>query len=296
MIQAYVSLSSSQIIIHQMAFSSSSLLIFIFVGDSDISRWPSPEYPFIRNQALLTQNHYPEPLIYNYGKSGALLHDVPKQIDRAIAKLKVLVRTIPDPNADNQPQEQHRVYFIATAGENDLSSGFSVDVVMDSYHKVLDSIFFVKSNKNNTRTNIMPTNMKPSLFFFGPKLEPWLNENGNQDSRKAYYQLSDRMEIASTTTPTINGIHHNHNKGRENVTFIDSLISFCGPSADQQGAVLSGKAQAQSEYFHEDGLHLSDKGYRLWKHELELLISQHLYQDRRIDELDVSLGTKVELD
>ena len=55
----------------------------------------------------------------------------------------------------------------------------------------------------------------------------------------------------------------------QKLKFIDCLTLFCGETKDVPGALYGGKAVADDKYFKDDGLHLNDEGYKLWKDLLE---------------------------
>ena len=291
-----------------MACSDSKKLIFILVGDSDISRWPSSEMPSLVDHSVMKHHNFKQPIFSNYSKSGELLQNVPSQVAKALKDLKggrkkskskrkqSLGRQKHNHHHDHDHDVQHEhpsIFFIACAGENDLSSGFSVDTVVHSFHKLVDSIF---SDSN--------CHDRPHLIFFGPKLEPWLNDNDNEEMRKFYYQLNERLIISSSNCArdvTIDHSakegqnHHCHSDGK-NVSYIDSLTLFCGQSANERGSVLSGKAKADETYFDVDGLHLNQEGYKVWKQELERTLEQILCSERCVHSLDMSHGNKVVLD
>ncbi len=249
-----------------------TVINLIFIGDSDIARWPKSQMPSISTHPAL-QHHNFKQVIFNHSQNGALLANVPSQVHRALKEVKKQVHLL----------VPHH-FFIACAGENDLSHGFSVDTVMTSFHNLLETIF--TTNNDDINTNNL------HILFFGPKFEPWLNDD--YEARESYDQLSERMTIHSlkysySSNVLMNDGDHgdcscSHSPVEtsapkiKNVTFIDSLTLFCGETADDMGSVQysTRHAQARSNFFDKDGLHLSDEGYALWKEELELLLSQIL--------------------
>merc|ERR1712224_629879 len=96
----------------------------------------------------------------------------------------------------------------------------------------------------------------------GPKLEPWMEEHNDMTSRKEYFLMSQSFKRIASTHPHSQQIH-----------YIDCLVQFCDESKNQQGAILGGKAKPQRVYFNRDQLHLSNKGYQIWKQILEEQIS-----------------------
>lgn len=265
----------------------------IFIGDSDIARWPESQLPSISTHPVL-QHHNLKQVIFNHSQNGALLANIPSQVQKALKEVKVSACTGTTSTTN---------FFIACAGENDLSHGFSVDTVMTSFHNLLETIFATNDSDD-----------KLHFIFFGPKLEPWLNDD--VEARTSYDQLSERMAIDSLKYSYSSSVLMNGGDGDcgdcshspietsgpkiRNVTFIDTLTHFCGETADDMGSVHSTgtcrHAQAQSKFFDEDGLHLSEEGYALWKEELELLLSRILCNEHCIDSLDHSHGKKIVLD
>lgn len=290
-----------------MACSHSNALNFILIGDSDMAKWPSSQLPSLANLPTLKHHNFKQ-VISNFAKNGALLSNVPSQVEKAIKELNITVDNAPS----NSSRKHHsNVFFIACAGENDLSQGFSVDAVMQSFNSLIDTIFSYSTCNN-----------KPHLIFFGPKIEPWLNasdkdDKNSEEMRKAYFQLSQRLKLCChefNTNVTVDhnhlqkhgfgNNHHCHSDGK-NVTFINSLTLFCDGDEDDGGesyidngigAILSGKVKANEKYFDTDGLHLNEEGYGIWKQELDILTSQILCTERCLDSLDMSRGKNIILD
>jgi lysophospholipase L1-like esterase len=65
-------------------------------------------------------------------------------------------------------------------------------------------------------------------------------------------------------------------KHASRIAFIDCLTMFCGSSGEHPGALFGGRAQAEPQYFDADQLHLSDKGYIIWKLQIEDAIKELL--------------------
>lgn len=135
-----------------------------------------------------------------------------------------------------------RIVVVCCAGENDMGEGTSIDDSKAALQQLLDII------------SEYPRVTK--CVFLGPKLEPWLQDDF--DSRKHYIRLSQAFEKCCTG-----------HKMSSKVQYIDCLVMFCGESGKQAGALLGGKANAEKDYFDDDQLHLSDKGYALWKDVVE---------------------------
>lgn len=134
--------------------------------------------------------------------------------------------------------EERSLLLVVCAGENDVQS-LPLSETTRAFEQLLD---VVSSNK-----------AVRSTFVLGPKIEPWQRDDA--ESRKQYIQLSRMMERRCADV--------------DRILFIDCLLMFCGRSAEQPGALLGGRAQADSRYFDADKLHLSDQGYTVWKTRLE---------------------------
>jgi len=136
------------------------------------------------------------------------------------------------------------VILVVCAGENDIGNGMTL-VETETYFQELLKIIFDRTDSTNVH-----------LIFLGPKFEPWLNKD--KDARKQYIQMSLTFQRCCR-----------NNKYSSQISYIDCLAMFCGESANQPGAVLGGKAVADPSLFDADQLHLSEKGYRIWKRILE---------------------------
>lgn len=131
----------------------------IFLGDSDVSRWPSSLYPIIPSG----------PRVVNYGISGARLVDLLQQT----AHWK----------AQNEDPRDGNCLFICCAGENDIGSGIPMERIFEAFRTILDAIF----------PTINPDQRHDSrMIFFGPKFEPWLTDD--HASRKKYARLNNGLQ------------------------------------------------------------------------------------------------------
>ena len=271
----------------------SNELVLFFLGDSDMARWPSNQLPSISNIISLKHHNFKQ-VNHNHSKNGALLQDVPSQVQKALEDYQS-VR--PHGNAEKCSSSSSNVFFIVCAGENDISNGLSIDNVMTSFNGLIDSIFSNESSRCFER--------RPHLIFLGPKLEPWLVDD--KSSRKSYFQLSERMISQSCqrlpTSTKVNLLDtdnvNNHScddsvDDGKHISYINCLTMFCGESAKMQGAVLAGRAKAEMKYFNDDGLHLNEEGYKVWKEELQNVLSRILCTERCVESLDMSQygGTK----
>lgn len=165
---------------------------------------------------------------YDYllsGHSGATLEEI-------LQRVRDVLQTI---------AKAKRVICIVCAGENDIGDGLPLSNTEAAFEKLLDLVFNETTLKDET-----------SLIFLGPKLEPWLKDD--LDSRKQYIRMSNSLE----------NLCKDHDCAC-NIVYVDCLTMFCGSSAHQPGALFGGRAQADTQFFAPDGLHLSDKGYEIWK-------------------------------
>lgn len=277
---------------------SDKVITLILIGDSDISRWPSKELPSVSDHVLLKHHHLKQ-IIMNHAKSGANMIDVQVQVQEAMKDLNnnLLKKSSSKkglPLPSDEQQQHPRIFFIMCAGENDISSGRSVDYVISSFYEVVDKIFSGSSCEN-----------RPHLLLFGPKFEPWLNDDSS--ARKSYFQLSDQLSrTCETLSPNLTLDHHDQNRNDrshhchsdgKNIVYIDCLTKFCGESASLKGAILGGRARAELKYFDSDGLHLSPEGYKVWREDVENTLSRIICTEECIDSLDKSnVGKKIVLD
>lgn len=160
------------------------------------------------------------------GRPGATLDELAPMVDSALADIP------------NSPNNDHVIILVLCAGENDLGQGYSIGKAISSFETAIDACFVRRQSKVN-------------VIFLGPKFEPWLI--GDHTARKQYLKLSKGMRRAAE--------RHGHSA---RITYVDCLTMFCGDSADVPGALTS-KAVPERKYFHDDGLHLSNEGYEIWK-------------------------------
>lgn len=129
----------------------------IYIGDSDIARWPQHLLPKTEVSAVV------------HGECGATLADVAKTAAEIFAqvgadKIKIIV---------------------GCAGENDVAQSICVDTILDSFQK------FVQSVQNGYGDN---THSNHLILFLGPKIEPWMK--GDQASYKQYAKLARGLKRA----------------------------------------------------------------------------------------------------
>ena len=134
-----------------------------------------------------------------------------------------------------------RLIIVACAGENDVYD-ISLDSSLIAMRQFLDAIF----------SNEKEPSKHHHLIFLGPKFEPWLEDDSSY--RKSYIKMSRAFSQCCEK-------HDN----ADQIQFIDCLTMFCGDTATIPGAVLGGRAKADSKYFAADKLHLSIHGYKVWQ-------------------------------
>lgn len=201
---------------------------FVFLGDSDISRWPPSLYPSIQKG---TGEDYDIRCV-NIAKGGAVISDMQSQL-----------KTLRDCDED---VDNSNTLFVACAGENDISSGQSIDMIQKAFTSFLEELFGSQHIIHQQRKH---------LIFFGPKFEPWLTED--YASRKQYAKLSNALQR------TIRKIQESY---KENIVYVDCLTMFCtAETKDVPGAVHGGRAIPNRNYFDSDELHLNDEGYKVWR-------------------------------
>uniref|UniRef100_A0A7R9Z4S7 SGNH hydrolase-type esterase domain-containing protein n=1 Tax=Pseudictyota dubia TaxID=2749911 RepID=A0A7R9Z4S7_9STRA len=103
------------------------------------------------------------------------------------------------------------------------------------------------------------------LVFLGPKFEPWLKDDPIM--RKSYVKLSKAMRRAC-----------DRHERRDEVSYVDCLTMFCGKTAQVPGALLGGRAIPEDQYFHGDGLHLSEQGYAIWKEVVQEILEDAIME------------------
>jgi len=146
------------------------------------------------------------------------------------------------------------IILVVCAGENDIGSGIPLFESERSFRLLLEAVL------------ASPGGVISHLIFLGPKIEPWLKDD--PDSRKRYIQMSRAFHRQCANAASSN---NNSDTCRAiRISYIDCLTMFCDDaSADQPGALFGGKAAADPIFFSSDQLHLSEKGYVIWKREVE---------------------------
>lgn len=142
------------------------------------------------------------------------------------------------------------VFLVACAGENDMSQSTSLQESCKALEQFIAAVFRAEQDRLY-------------LIFLGPKIEPWLDHD--TESRRDYIRMSRAFAK----------ICHNHAMAQR-IRYVDCLLMFCGDSAHEKGALLGGKGKAEKVYFDYDLLHLNQKGYQIWKLQVEDCIKAFL--------------------
>lgn len=177
------------------------------------------------------------------GQGGATLEQILPDIEEVVSK--------------SAPGEE--LFLVVCAGENDIGSGLDMSTSVKAFESMLQLVFGTAGQTGKKEVE---------LLFLGPKLEPWLS--GDRESRNQYIRLSRRLQKLCREY-----------QRAANIMFIDCLTMFCGESAELPGALFGGQALARGEFFQSDGLHLSNKGYQVWKRVIEESIRDII--DRRTE-------------
>ena len=219
----------------------------VFLGDSDISRWPPSHYPTSVGNNNAAAAAVTAITCVNLAKGGAVMSDL----------LTQLKEWREDDNNNSVLQSNNNtLIFVACAGENDVSSGQSIDKIQHSFTSFIEELFRVNHATDE------PSNINNKhLIFFGPKFEPWLTND--HTSRKQYNKLSTALQ----RTIRKSSVSSSHSK---NIVYVDCLTMFCTSATKAvPGAVHGGRAIPDRRYFDSDELHLNDLGYDIWKEILD---------------------------
>jgi lysophospholipase L1-like esterase len=248
-------------------------IALIFLGDSDISRWPEHLYPSLSTTQSLPHRHITS-TNFHHAKSGAIMQNLSKQIKKSSRELS--------------GKYFDAAIFIACAGENDVSSDIPIDTIMSSFETVVEEILSFSKSKSWSK----PSNQS-HLIFIGPKIEPWMTKD-ELDARKGYFQLSERLNqscktLSASVCEYQLGEGHSSTNAHERrgvldnscIHYIDCLAMFCGETKGL--SVFGGKAIADKRYFEEDELHLSDKGYEVFQREVELVLENIVRGEKNED-------------
>lgn len=137
--------------------------------------------------------------------------------------------------------------FVVCAGENDIGSGVCTQTSEMEMKLILETLLLLHPQHR--------------VIVLGPKFEPWLAND--KAARKTYLELSMMQERCCADYPRAH--------------FVDGLTLFCSEdSASIPGARFAGRAQPETDYFDVDGLHLSRKGYVVWKEIVDDIVSRTL--------------------
>ena len=205
------------------------------IGDSDIAYWPSELYP------TQTDSGGVKHVITSVsGHSGATLRETLPHLHNMMKNWL---------NLPNQERPQ-RLILIACAGENDIGNGICLDDSVQALETFIDVVFEDSNQDQGQRY----------LIFLGPKFEPWMNDDPT--SKKQYTKMSRSFARCCDRSNRASKIH-----------YVDCITMFCSAATSSiPGAILGGKAMADSNYFCDDQLHLSKHGYQIWKDVVEKCI------------------------
>ena len=146
-----------------------------------------------------------------------------------------------------------KIFIVFCCGENDIAQGIDKAVSRELFASVLNKIM----------------DRRPDLHVIalGPKVEPWMEND--KDARLAYCKLSKKFQWECK-----------HHRLFQQITYIDCLTMFCIENED--GEPLQGEDAIPDDlYFAKDNLHLSERGYAMWKEVIEENIQRVLSQTRR---------------
>ena len=219
------------------------------IGDSDMDRWPKDCLP-----RYLNGNKPCQASVAGY--SGATLGEVVDRIsERFATTAPVSNKRGHDGRADCCGS--HCV-LVVCAGENDIGQGYTLDNTLQSMDRLLE--WFGHAQRQGEATMSVST-----LVFFGPKFEPWLQDD--HTSRKQYVKMSKGMRRR------IDAFNERNPKSQNwsgMAVFCDCITMFCTDETKSiAGAQLGGLAVVDTTFFDDDGLHLSKRGYDLWQAVLE---------------------------
>jgi len=225
----------------------SVVVSIILVGDSDIARWPPSLLPFTNvgggggNKIVTTL----KPIVS--GHNGATLSQILPHVQ---------VQMEESMNRRNESPSNEMTILIVCAGENDVGSVPLWESEAACLRLLQETVG--KYNNNNTNddndSNTLSRN-RLVVIFLGPKLEPWLQDD--MSSRKRYIQMSRAFQRQCE-----------QESFKDYVIFVDCLTMFCASqTANEPGALF--KAKPNPAYFESDQLHLSTKGYQIWKEVIE---------------------------
>ena len=261
--------------------------LLVMIGDSDIAYWPDSLIPSIssckrrRRRRRNKKDADDEERIgdgdvddddddddtddvdtveiIKRGKSGATLKEIIPDLQSIMEEEKRAV--VP---------KNRRLIIVACVGENDIGNGISLDSSVASLQEFLDVVFFSSSQEASsqaTTQNHLQVQEKHVVIFLGPKFEPWLDSDDHQtnlQNKQLYSKMSRNFERCCKEY---------NDKYSDNIHYIDCLTMFCtNETKTIPGAILGGKAKADSLFFQSDQLHLNCNGYQIWKTTIENIL------------------------
>lgn len=236
-----------------------------------MERWPAALYPCLDldNDHQLAAEAV---VVVIRGHSGATLQQILPHVKQALLE-----------EDDAIGGETASSILMVCAGENDIGRGIPLETTLTHFSKLLQMVHGIPTRGLAEQQKY--NKEQHHLIFLGPKFEPWMDQDEDPVGSKQAYSKLDRgfqrvckeytttITVSSGTTDdaatTSTSSHHNF------LHYVDCLTMFCGETATLPGARLGGRAVAQPEYFSSDQLHLSDKGYAVWKGIVEQIIRQN---------------------
>lgn len=244
-----------------------SMFQLVLIGDSDIAFWPKELYPSLSTKTSGSGKDPvslpTKPTIVD-GYSGATLAEVASRLRDIRAKIVYPKgsREEASPPKGGQQGRYIDLIVVGCAGENDIGNGLSLDHSLSSLESFLEGVFSMET-KIDSKTREITQVRVAACIFLGPKYEPWLEDEVSY--KKKYSKMARSFERSCQRSSYSTRIQ-----------FLDCLTLFCGETANLPGAKLAGRGVAQEEYFAPDRLHLSQKGYQVWKELVEDKILQIL--------------------
>jgi len=232
----------------------------LLIGDSDIARWPKELLPSPPSSSISASTRITS------GHSGATLDQIIQPIKEELAAAATLRTDQQQSATEDEDRLQQIIILVVCAGENDIGSGIPLAKSEEAFELLLKTVFLADDDGDAHVFTAPQQQRRRHLIFLGPKLEPWLVDD--MESRKAYIQMSRSFARICN--------HYLYNSNDETTTattrtkvhYVDCLTLFCD-GANQPGALFGGRAIPQARYFDDDQLHLSHKGYRIWKRQVE---------------------------
>eukprot|EP00978_Attheya_sp_CCMP212_P047034 scaffold421190_cov50-Attheya_sp.AAC.3 len=289
-------------------------IMIAMVGDSDISRWPNELYPSLssfsnNNSSNDDDDDDTASMILMRAQGGAVMSELVDQVQTILTECRENETNNHDPtnnscSATTTTNERRNndknkkgnddsssslvsgravlLLLVACAGENNVGSGMSVDRTMQDFFPLLQLLDRVSTNNHNNAIRI-------GMIFLGPKFEPWMKDPHHSKMRKQYTKLSKAMKRACQRYPDATRQASTGTDTSSMIEYVDCLTMFArADTANLPGAISAGRAQPDPTYFDPDGLHLSPRGYGIWRQ----IVNDHLQTMK--EQLLINNGTKID--